>query len=511
MATIVDLQVVPGRIFEVVKERILANRAKYEQLERRADNRSGSRRPQRRRFNATPTEYKRPEPAATRDGGNEVMASAYTWETSPVSTNTPQDFLILPQRSWEAIYNENGDLPTADEALDLIENLDEGKKEYSVIPLEATPYPDYPGVAEDLAQLPESNPAPLLDNVYNDCGYDRVAWQTSTTSGISGYVSRSFFQSAIAGGEYYFIDAALGQGRATFNLDDTLCLPIEGDSMIVCRIRRRMRFSWSSIVVNKLNQLITYHTEPNGDCTFYVKDTENWADFLWDNVNVEKNFSQFTHRFVVNSSKVRVLDSPFPDPFREKLEKLYPYLSDYEPQKQGGGPMPIARFPNEDYQEDMAYGYMILKSGLQALPPRSYRDYTRHFGLGKFDFTGFGDHNLSNAFTPAVYKWLDGDLPINLEPHERTPYADLRRKYFRKAPNYYMDPNMFLPEGGLKRSVGFTRSTPVDETYGLRGAFYQKKWVPGAGGGVKAWDWGEPAYCKQELLRLGFTKEDFVP
>jgi hypothetical protein len=65
MATLVELQAVPNRIFQLVKERILANRARLQNQDEKAQTASVRPRPQRQRFGARPDEYARPEPAAT--------------------------------------------------------------------------------------------------------------------------------------------------------------------------------------------------------------------------------------------------------------------------------------------------------------------------------------------------------------------------------------------------------------------------------------------------------------
>lgn len=62
MSLLVDLQVVPDRILETVKARILANRAR---LQQQAELKGPTRpRVQRVRFNASATTYRRPEPSA---------------------------------------------------------------------------------------------------------------------------------------------------------------------------------------------------------------------------------------------------------------------------------------------------------------------------------------------------------------------------------------------------------------------------------------------------------------
>ncbi len=65
MALLVELQVVPNRILQLVKARILANRARFQQEQDKAKTVSLRPRPQRARFGARSDTYRRPEPAAT--------------------------------------------------------------------------------------------------------------------------------------------------------------------------------------------------------------------------------------------------------------------------------------------------------------------------------------------------------------------------------------------------------------------------------------------------------------
>lgn len=65
MATLVEVQAVPNRILQLVKERILANRSRFQGQQQKAQTASMRPRPQRQRFGSRPDEYARPEPAAT--------------------------------------------------------------------------------------------------------------------------------------------------------------------------------------------------------------------------------------------------------------------------------------------------------------------------------------------------------------------------------------------------------------------------------------------------------------
>jgi hypothetical protein len=89
MSLLVDVQLVPNRILEVVKARILANRAKWLQQQKTADLKGPTRpRPQRTRFGATPTTYRRPEPGAV--GSTEGVVGFQSTSPSNFDPADPQ-------------------------------------------------------------------------------------------------------------------------------------------------------------------------------------------------------------------------------------------------------------------------------------------------------------------------------------------------------------------------------------------------------------------------------------
>lgn len=89
MSLLVDLQLVPNRILEVVKARILANRAKLTSKQQMAALVKGATRPrpQRQKFNAKAIDYRRPEPAAMR-GGFGVAGFTIAFGTNTITIGT---------------------------------------------------------------------------------------------------------------------------------------------------------------------------------------------------------------------------------------------------------------------------------------------------------------------------------------------------------------------------------------------------------------------------------------
>jgi hypothetical protein len=85
MTTLVELQAVPNRIFQLVKARILANRARSLAREEKAKTASVRPRPQRQRFGARQNEYRPPEPAATGSFAPGYFLTMAAWWYGPRS------------------------------------------------------------------------------------------------------------------------------------------------------------------------------------------------------------------------------------------------------------------------------------------------------------------------------------------------------------------------------------------------------------------------------------------
>lgn len=90
MSLLVDLQLVPNRILEVVKARILANRAKLTSQQQMAALVKGATRPrpQRQKFNAKAIDYRRPEPAAIRGGTSQIAGFTIAFSTNTITIGT---------------------------------------------------------------------------------------------------------------------------------------------------------------------------------------------------------------------------------------------------------------------------------------------------------------------------------------------------------------------------------------------------------------------------------------
>lgn len=149
MSLFVDVQAVPNKIFEAVKGRILANRAKLQKSQQ--DNRDvkGMTRPrvQRTRFGASVMEYRRPEPAGTGDPSCFYFGPLYPGRTIVV----PQPSVTLDFQYF--LFDTPG-------RKGKIENLNEngldGKRLYVEV---QNPNPVYSNVSTSAVVFTEGGPA----------------------------------------------------------------------------------------------------------------------------------------------------------------------------------------------------------------------------------------------------------------------------------------------------------------------------------------------------------------
>jgi hypothetical protein len=162
----------------------------------------------------------------------------------------------------------------------------------------------------------------------------------------------------------------------------------------------------------------------------------------------------------------------------------------------------------------------------------------RQFGIHPSNLSA-GSSQFSHRFTPAIYTLLGGSLD-GLTTTTLTDYASMRRSYFSVAPRTYLrndyenqistlirhkttnaeppNTNYVIPASVLRPDPSFdvrVNREGVDSSAG------RPSWP--SGGAVSpinpittvihylAWDWGNPGYCRQQLLALGFKPSDLAP
>lgn len=151
-----------------------------------------------------------------------------------------------------------------------------------------------------------------------------------------------------------------------------------------------------------------------------------------------------------------------------------------------------------------------------------------HYGIGALATDWHSSMGAATFYSPAVFTFLNGISPAILDDYaDNIQYAYIKSTYLSSAPT----PNKFLAPCVLSGSCPYDPATNTD-SIGFDRTFIQPSNIetamapsdfsasgiraPVVGRGVDeqiiyAYDWNQPAYCRQQLLALGFTAADLTP
>ena len=173
--------------------------------------------------------------------------------------------------------------------------------------------------------------------------------------------------------------------------------------------------------------------------------------------------------------------------------------------------------------------YSPVPAIVDAPTPASGTNNIRSEMVAARAFSGWGLYRHNPTDTSAgIFSFLESYVPGEAEPSERISYNYWLQRYMQGAPV----PNRFLGTCVLPGVCSETAT--ADETVLLtRGdrtsvrpqttltTIPTETFRPGtkrytvnrntAGTLYTTWDWGRPAYCRQQLLALGFTEADLSP
>lgn len=164
---------------------------------------------------------------------------------------------------------------------------------------------------------------------------------------------------------------------------------------------------------------------------------------------------------------------------------------------------------------------------------RLYKDVTaltkvfaQSFGLGIFRYDNFSHNPFGNYWTPAAFAYLKGELPL---PSTNVTNYDVMRAYLKELqlplPSRYIsvdDPLLDDYVENTKTKIGIVPvALAVDflDTLASTGLNEKESDVQIRPGDIYLqffsfsyiWDWGNPLYCRSQLLQLGFTQADLRP
>lgn len=126
-------------------------------------------------------------------------------------------------------------------------------------------------------------------------------------------------------------------------------------------------------------------------------------------------------------------------------------------------------------------------------------------------------------YSPAVYQWLLEDMDVSAA--NSIQYAVMRSRNLPNAPAQFLSPGFGLamgdPPGYDPAYVlfGVTTEQPVSTEIRINEALlnWNTRYRFALNGSnlfftlVMTWNWGRESYCRQQLLRLGFTTADLTP
>lgn len=536
MSLIVDVQAVPNRVYQLVRQRILANRARLlKQRDEQPVRRDSTRpRPQRPRFGARQDRYVRPEPAAVKSenpvfAGLRVVFAVTNDYLAVVSTRAARAYeaLIVPPEHDIGLYNSYRYGINKKYAEDNLES-----DEYQVLSWGLRPFPTLP---EPEGTIHDGDGPTAYNNVY----YTQwePLWQIQSQSVHSWtWYTYDFFgnkQTAVTlpGGT----PGKLGGTNLGFSIYTSqrelsgrwvILLPVQGQTCIALFVGREVlalsetRRDVSTVATGS----IVYNEYGAASVSYYYDTTA----IQGSNTLHRSDYLDQEDAYVVSGKKIRKIDVPAQ--VKTYLRSLYPeskiafeesttfttdpiYSKGYtQPPlvEKGLESMEIITLGYESYFQAAAYpeDFSAYYSVTEATP----RTPARSFGIGFFTRA---NHGSRNSFTPAVFTWLKGGMSLS-HTDETLTYAYYRRNYFGDAPSLYIDPSVSdqaaIDFWDLTDQNGITRQTPIkmDEPMPFA-AFSQRSKIEYSEADYICWDWGMPGYCRQQLLSLGFKPEDLVP
>jgi hypothetical protein len=520
MATLVDIQLVPDRILQAVKQRILANRARFQRSQELAAASRGMTRPrvQRQRHNASAEAYRRPEPAAVRQD-TITMSGVWAYWSSPTVSGPPNadanQLLLVPPGtkisgtvSQKYTWAQQNLLPD----------------EYKIIQWPAQSWPTLESQSPSepptrrwslYAVYPASNQFAYIR--YNPTEIVTVPWGGDPPQTVFSGQSQTIYTD---------------QSRIAYK--EILLLPVGRESCIVVTIARQVRMA-ASFAINR-NWTWTGRMVTGRPWTYEKQGYDYGYDVVvtagLGETNYIKSTPLFENRaFLVTRKKIKEVSVPallaqrinaiFPDPSigadNFYLSPRFLWFGDFTaPWDARGedGPDQTAYMPSYNYNhyfDQSAYTEDTYDQYSSDAYPTPSRRYAAHFGMGNLSR---GIHSSYFYATPSIYTWLKGQMDLSHTSDASLIYANLRRDYFMRAPRIFIDPTLGQNAStwDMTDRLAVTNQLPSRADVAMpSAAFNQRLKVKNSEATYIAWDWSNAGYCRQELLALGFSPSDLQP
>lgn len=540
MSLLVDLQSTPNRVFELVKQRIMANRARL--LKQQDDGLvkaavSRRPRPQRARFGARADHYARPEPAAIKSDDPTIGSVWAWWDAVSPSTNgtwAASKLLLYPPGVKVTGQNFASKLNYATQNLsaDEYKVIDFGARSFPSVEHLRPPIVSYGGPYNSQYTVWEGKHSLVsVNTIGNTWTFQR--WGPNLYDGTTGSeVNYTFVTvplgtlpepSAHTDESYWFY---INQDQISYK--NVLLLPVGNNTNIVIVVAREVKASHVHMVNYTDSWQANIGTNPNNNTpTHYY--TGDVTATLGPTYSVSSDVLFTNYCYVVSEKKIRQLQLPaglntmintlYPDPSLgtdpyDSFTSGVDYGSGYTYSPEGNvekGTL-TAQIPKLNY--DVYFGHSPyeddLKGEYNGLNEQT-RIFARHFGIGNYVRPY---HASITYFTPAIYTWLKGQMDLSHASPTNLAYAGYRQNFFANAPSLYIDPTVGESSAVWDNTdrAGITRQTPVrvDEAMPFA-AFTQRKKLPNSQATYISWDWGNMSYCRQQALDLGFQEADLAP
>jgi hypothetical protein len=506
----VDVQGVPNAILELVKARILANRKRNKERTSAATALKVQQ-PARRRYYSPVAPDRRPEPAAIPLGDLNVVP--VVWRSEEIrSNNILQAYRIHVQNAANT-YGTSFDVPmvlfpySLDNSVTVTEAGDKigTDNSYLTSTIQNATYPDAQYTRIETMRLS------FIANTYVDAS--TFVLPASKDAAIFVYVYRNALKGYHGGLEtsvefrdFKLVDSAPLGGSTELALlyasditfSRTRTVPTEWNGQnegVICVLVSKNAVRKISTPAGLLEKLSRFRPDPSQFETRQVQSTwgaaGSWSQFSGKRLNRgEQPFGQIINIFSGAS----------------------------EPQG----------YPRWTYSRWDPPALSSASSFLNAAP------LLPSYGLGALN-TGFHPGVAGTRFySPGVFSLLnDFDVTGLEENSDYSNYSEIKSTYLSSAP---LPGRIAAPcvRGGcpVDSQNGFNSTTPADSyvtfditrtipatmTTALSDSVFSKGNARINLAGVTAdhlvfyaWDWGKPAYCRQQLFALGFTAADLTP
>lgn len=504
MSLLVDIREVPWRILELVQARILANRESKARRQQVSDVRKHTRpRPQQRRMGATMSTYREPEPVPlvldeldkiafavvqeTTSGNDSIVTVSNRGGTQSVTLTIPQLVKEYPQSEWFG-----------------------GEEGYDVT---------YTGEDFQLG----INGLWWLTPVFPGLDTSAKVYTTTTRTQLKRDVTQGSHASLIV------MPCGSEAAVVVYRYDAIACTAV-------------LKITSTNTDTRILTATYTYTSVSGQPETWALLGRQSQGS---STVQTLTNAQTRCIYRAVYVSPQTVKEVPVPAVLRNEIARICP-----EPTQLGtavSAPIYTGQFGSSYYNPPDT----IIETGEQwpngdpVLAPGSagdsyYPSYTNitvntprigasvsYAASNAQALVGWGLYRPSQQehATPGIFAFFKSYDPLTATGEEETSYSYAKSQYLQSAPV----PNRFLGEcvladscdlpSGEPGTIRFDRTSVIPDNTGtdipvqsFRPGTRKYGLTVGEGSTyLAAWDWGRAAYCRQQLLALGFTEADLTP